>query len=251
VDIIEKIISFLLGVLGSVLANELKDWTPWLTERLVRFSAARLPRTRRSRFLEEWQSHLYDVPGDAAKLLVAIDCVRAAILMSLMLGIAREWDIFSGRARRRPAPAVPISIEGIVHDARVALPVHRTIAAAIDAALVLFGVVVFLGGAYAAFGEDFFRTVPRMFFIFVVAMVSILYRSLWCICGRDTVGMRFAGLRLVDFDGRSPSPRRRFLRQVTGLLGLSSAGVGLAWALVDEEMLTWHDHISRTFPTPL
>jgi len=24
----------------------------------------------------------------------------------------------------------------------------------------------------------------------------------------------------------------------------------LVWALVDEENLTWHDHISKTFPTP-
>jgi hypothetical protein len=23
----------------------------------------------------------------------------------------------------------------------------------------------------------------------------------------------------------------------------------LVWALVDEESLTWHDHISKTFPT--
>ena len=27
-------------------------------------------------------------------------------------------------------------------------------------------------------------------------------------------------------------------------------GLGLVWALVDEENLTWHDHISKTFPTP-
>src|SRR6202041_3046551 len=29
-----------------------------------------------------------------------------------------------------------------------------------------------------------------------------------------------------------------------------SGGLGLVWALVDEENLTWHDHISKTFPTP-
>jgi hypothetical protein len=26
--------------------------------------------------------------------------------------------------------------------------------------------------------------------------------------------------------------------------------IGLLWSLVDEESLTWQDHISRTFPTP-
>jgi hypothetical protein len=30
-----------------------------------------------------------------------------------------------------------------------------------------------------------------------------------------------------------------------------AAFIGLAWAFVDEECLTWQDHISRTFPTPV
>ena len=41
----------------------------------------------------------------------------------------------------------------------------------------------------------------------------------------------------------------RIVRQFAGILSLASAGVGLLWALVDEESLTWHDHISKTFPT--
>jgi hypothetical protein len=55
----------------------------------------------------------------------------------------------------------------------------------------------------------------------------------------------------VDFDGREPDRDRRGMRQVAGLLSLISAGLGLVWALVDEEKLTWHDHISKTFPTSL
>jgi uncharacterized RDD family membrane protein YckC len=61
--------------------------------------------------------------------------------------------------------------------------------------------------------------------------------------------MRFAGLHLVDFDGRRPDREQRAIRQVAGLLSVLSAGLGLVWALVDEENLTWHDHISKTFPT--
>ena len=36
--------------------------------------------------------------------------------------------------------------------------------------------------------------------------------------------------------------------QVQSLLS-ACPGLGLVWALVDEENLTWHDHISKTFPT--
>ena len=32
-------------------------------------------------------------------------------------------------------------------------------------------------------------------------------------------------------------------------IALFSLSVGLVWALADEETLTMHDHISRTFPT--
>jgi hypothetical protein len=47
-----------------------------------------------------------------------------------------------------------------------------------------------------------------------------------------------------------PLASKRALRQMVSLLSLLSAGLGLVWALVDEENLTWHDHISKTFPTP-
>jgi uncharacterized RDD family membrane protein YckC len=90
-----------------------------------------------------------------------------------------------------------------------------------------------------------------IFFLGIAAVVTIFYRLLWWIGNSDTPGMRFAGLRLVDFDGREPDRDRRGMRQVAGLLSLISAGLGLVWALVDEEKLTWHDHISKTFPTSL
>jgi uncharacterized RDD family membrane protein YckC len=61
--------------------------------------------------------------------------------------------------------------------------------------------------------------------------------------------MRCAGLRLVDFDGNPPSPGRRYQRLVGSILSVLAGGMGLIWALVDEERLTWHDHISSTFPT--
>jgi uncharacterized RDD family membrane protein YckC len=63
--------------------------------------------------------------------------------------------------------------------------------------------------------------------------------------------MRFAGLKLVDFDGHPPDREQRGLRQLASLLSIVSAGLGLVWALVDEENLAWHDHISKTFPTPV
>jgi uncharacterized RDD family membrane protein YckC len=61
--------------------------------------------------------------------------------------------------------------------------------------------------------------------------------------------MQRVGVRLVDFDGNPPSQKRRYQRLFGSILSFLAAGVGLIWALVDEDSLTWHDHISATFPT--
>ena len=50
---------------------------------------------------------------------------------------------------------------------------------------------------------------------------------------------------------QTPTRTQRFYRTASGFLSLLAAGVGLLWGLVDEETLTWHDHISKTFPTPV
>ncbi|MEO8096263.1 MAG: RDD family protein [Acidobacteriota bacterium] len=139
--------------------------------------------------------------------------------------------------------------EALYCDALVAQPAQRIVAAAVDTANVVLGMAVFIGIAVLS-GVEIPLTRPWLLVpVGVLAAVMVLYRGLWCLANRDTPGMRFAGLRLVDFDGLAPRRKRRVIRQFAGSLSLLSAGVGLAWALVDEEHLTWHDHISKTFPT--
>jgi len=108
---------------------------------------------------------------------------------------------------------------------------------------------VFLGIFLVSGGQVSLDRQALSFFAGVAAVISLFYRALWCLANGDSPGMRFAGLRLVDFDGRRPDREQRAVRQVASLLSLLSAGLGLVWALVDEENLTWHDHISKTFPT--
>jgi uncharacterized RDD family membrane protein YckC len=143
-----------------------------------------------------------------------------------------------------------MQVEVIYCDAPVALPAHRMIAAAMDVSIVLIALGLFLGVFFLSGGEMVLnrQTIPLL--LGCAAIMSLFYRFLWYVANGDTPGMRFAGLRLVDFDGRAPNREQRARRQVASVLSLLSAGLGLAWALVDEENLTWHDHISKTFPTP-
>ena len=119
-----------------------------------------------------------------------------------------------------------------------------------DASIVLIALGLCFGIFLVAGGSESFTRQNLPFFLGVGLALAILYRLLWVLGNGDSPGLRFAGLRIVDFDGRPPTREQRALRQVSSLLSLLSAGLGLVWALVDEENLTWHDHISKTFPTP-
>src|ERR1700722_84736 len=142
--------------------------------------------------------------------------------------------------------------DGVIYcDAPVAIPAHRAMAAALDAsiiamALAVFGIVFRLAGGAFVLNS---KTAPM--YLGVAAGVAIFYRLLWCLANGDTAGQKWTRLRLVNFDGQTPTRAQRFYRTASGFLSLMAGGIGLLWGLVDEETLTWHDHISKTFPTPV
>jgi uncharacterized RDD family membrane protein YckC len=145
--------------------------------------------------------------------------------------------------------ALPQSKSNIICDAPVAPAALRLEAAAIDGLLIAIG---------CAFGTVLFKVMGgnfsidrhiAPFFALALLTVPLFYKVLWTLMLHDTPGMWCAGLRLVDFDGNPPSPERRYQRLAGSILSLLAGAMGLIWALVDEEKLTWHDHISSTFPT--
>ena len=142
-------------------------------------------------------------------------------------------------------------VEAVIYcDADVARPKHRVIAAAIDGGMIFTGFGLFLF-AFHLMGGIFHmtrQTIPL--FIGVFATLAMFYGFLWIWSGRETAGMRWAGLCLVNFDGLPADGRDRVLRAVGACLSVCAGGIGLLWALVDEEKLAWHDHMSKTFPTP-
>jgi hypothetical protein len=74
---------------------------------------------------------------------------------------------------------------------------------------------------------------------FVLVLMLLIQKS-W---------LRWSGLRLIDFDGYAPDRTARTLRLLGTCVSLCAGGMGLAWALFDEEQLGWNDHMSKTFPT--
>ena len=134
--------------------------------------------------------------------------------------------------------------------ARVAPLVLRMVAAAVDAAVVLTALGLFLG-ALSFGGVDIVLKDQVSLGIYGAAavLIALLYKGFFVLANGDSVGARTLRIRVVNFDGHRPTARQRAYRFAGGCLGLMAATLGMLWALVDEESLTWHDHISKTFPT--
>jgi hypothetical protein len=59
--------------------------------------------------------------------------------------------------------------------------------------------------------------------------------------------MNLARISLCTFDGQIPTREQLRSRLGALLLSLVPVGLGIAWALFDEDHLTWHDRLSRTY----
>jgi uncharacterized RDD family membrane protein YckC len=150
-----------------------------------------------------------------------------------------------------PTPLSPrrlkTKVEAAIYcDAPVAAPLHRICAAALDFSLIAIACAAFAVTVALAGGS-----LPLLSFwtLGVFAGIAVFYALVWVLANGETAGMRWAHLQLINFEGSRPYPKQRLLRAAGAALSFCSLSLGLLWALVDEEGLTWHDHMSRTFPT--
>jgi uncharacterized RDD family membrane protein YckC len=127
----------------------------------------------------------------------------------------------------------------------------RRQAATVDAICLALAYAVILG-SFAFFGGRIFTSklnaiVGGMIF----ALLYTQYFTLFTMMGGATPGMMLAGLRLVSFDGSAPEPRQLMRRSAGYLLSGGMALMGFLWSFWDEDHLSWHDHISQTYITPI
>lgn len=143
----------------------------------------------------------------------------------------------------------------IYTDDRVA-PLPARIMAGVFDGLVMTGAFGLMALAYAVVTRNLgANPLPESLVGWVIygvlaLAVVVFYRSLFILAGGDSPGMRWAGLRLVTFDGDVPTVHERFMRVAWGAFSVLPLGLGLLWAVLDQERLTWHDLLSKTFPSP-
>ncbi|MGC1462754.1 MAG: RDD family protein [Terracidiphilus sp.] len=79
------------------------------------------------------------------------------------------------------------------------------------------------------------------------ALIAALYYGLFYACAMSTPGMRYAGVSLSTFDGGTPTRTQRFGRLMAMMLSVAPMGLGVMWAIFDEDHLSWHDRLSQTY----
>jgi uncharacterized RDD family membrane protein YckC len=82
---------------------------------------------------------------------------------------------------------------------------------------------------------------------FLLVLAGAAYQTLFFTFTGCTPGMYYAQLRLCTFQDETPTRRQRNARLIALLLSALPMGLGLAWAIFDDDHLSWHDRLSHTY----
>jgi uncharacterized RDD family membrane protein YckC len=145
-----------------------------------------------------------------------------------------------GQMEAAPVPEFELPLQ-------VAPVAQRLQASIADAAIVLLATMLFAGIASKMLpGLELSKSM-----IGGMALVSAIfwatYQYLFILYGARTPGMAIAQLAFCTFQGTAPNRRERLRRLIAMALSCSSLMLGFVWAFFDEDMLCWHDRISRTY----
>jgi uncharacterized RDD family membrane protein YckC len=141
----------------------------------------------------------------------------------------------AARAAAEEAPIRPAALE------------DRIMAALVDGALSFAGflIFVFVFSSCTAHPPSGRTALAAGFLAFLATFVA--YQWLFFRFGESTPGMMYAGIALCTLDDDNPT--RPAMQRRVGALLLSALplGMGLLWAVFDEDHLGWHDRISGTY----
>ena len=123
----------------------------------------------------------------------------------------------------------------------------RVMATTVDLIMVGFAFTLFLG-VTAHFAHRLPLGLPGAIAAAVTfAVLFPLYELLFFTFSDQTPGMRYARIGLCTLSDDNPTRsaiRRRILAQI---IAICPFGLGILWALLDEDGLGWHDRISRMY----
>ena len=124
---------------------------------------------------------------------------------------------------------------------------RRMMATMVDASLILSLVC---GAAYLVASR--FDHLPSIRVSEVCGAIAILglaalYEWFFLTYAKVTPGMRYAQLSLCTFDEEMPTAAQVKGRLKAMLISVLPAGLGMVWSIFDEDQMSWHDRLSKTY----
>jgi uncharacterized RDD family membrane protein YckC len=124
---------------------------------------------------------------------------------------------------------------------------RRAIAAVVDGALIIGAFL-----AVALLAAHNMDQLPSLRLLEIgsaagLFVTGLIYQALFFTLAEGTPGMKYARVSLCTFDDQSPTRAQLHGRLGAMLLSVLPLGLGLAWAIFDDDHLTWHDRLSRTY----
>ncbi len=144
----------------------------------------------------------------------------------------------SRRKMQLPAEAPPI---------RPAPLEDRIMAALVDAALSFAGFLVFVFVFNSCTAHPPSGRTAVIAASLAALATFIAYQWLFFRFGESTPGMMYARIALCTMDDDNPTRTARQRRVAAVLLSALPLGLGLLWAMFDEDQLGWHDRMSGTY----
>jgi uncharacterized RDD family membrane protein YckC len=124
---------------------------------------------------------------------------------------------------------------------------RRMMATMVDAALILS---LLWGTAYLV--ASHFDHLPSLRVSEVCGAIATLgfaalYEWFFLKFAKVTPGMRYAQLSLCTFDDQVPSAAQVKARMKAMLISVLPVGLGVVWSIFDEDQMSWHDRLSKTY----
>jgi uncharacterized RDD family membrane protein YckC len=85
-----------------------------------------------------------------------------------------------------------------------------------------------------------------LFQVYLLAVAGLYFTWFWR-RGGQTPAMRAWDIRLLDAQGGAIGARQALIRYAVAVAGLTCAGIGLAWALIDRQGRFLHDRVAGTY----
>ena len=112
--------------------------------------------------------------------------------------------------------------------------------------IILFGLLMMASAVALPFGSENTVAFQDFWFTSWLFLVGFAYLGSCWRYGGMTVGMRAWKIKLVSIDGGIIYWPRCLLRFLVALVSFLFVGLGILWALVDQNKRCWHDLAART-----